>query len=305
MKALCTRARSTICRTLGSLLGSLAIVSAGDAGAQDAQSLRARHLELREQLATNQFQRPLVLQSAQTGGVLRGDVYSVVAVPYAVVGKALQREGNWCDIMMLHLNVKDCQVRGTGASSLVGLAIGSKFDQSLSLAYRLDLGFRVATNTADYLRVMLSADEGPLGTQDYRISLEVVKIDAGRSFLHLSYAYGYGPIAQIAMQGYLATLGRNKVGFSIVDHERDGAPIYRRDMRGVVERNAMRYYLAIEAYLGARNLPVAEQLEKRLSDWFDAVERYPRQLHEMDREEYLVMKRRELSQRSLGPASGQ
>lgn len=97
------------------------------------------------------------------------------------------------------------------------------------------------------------------------------------------------------MQGYLATIGRKKVGFSIVDHKPDGTPIYINNIRGVVERNAMRYYLAIEAYLGAVHLPPAEQPEKRLRDWFTAIEHYPQQLHEMERDEYLSMKRLELS----------
>jgi len=64
-------------------------------------------------------------------------------------------------------------------------------------------------------------------------------------------------------------------------------------MRGVIERNSMRYYLAIEAFLGALSAPPQAQLEKRLRDWFVATERYPRQLHEMEQTAYLEMKRRE------------
>lgn len=52
----------------------------------------------------------------------------------------------------------------------------------------------------------------------------------------------------------------------------------------------MRYYLAIDAYLGALSSPPDKQLEQRLTDWFDASERYPRQLHEMDRQQYMQMK---------------
>jgi hypothetical protein len=65
-------------------------------------------------------------------------------------------------------------------------------------------------------------------------------------------------------------------------------------MRGVVERNTMRYYLAIEAYLGALSAPAREQLEKRLNDWHAGVERYPMQLHELERGEYFDMKRKEV-----------
>jgi hypothetical protein len=110
----------------------------------------------------------------------------------------------------------------------------------------------------------------------------------------MSYAYGYGAAARLAMQAYLATAGRDKVGFSITGKGEDGKPIYIDGVRGVVERNTMRYYLAIEAYLGAMGGPAGERQEKRLRTWFDATERYARQLHEMERDEYLTMKRSEV-----------
>jgi hypothetical protein len=143
--------------------------------------------------------------------------------------------------------------------------------------------------------VLLNADAGPLGTKNYRIVLEAIPLDANSTFVHLSYSYAYGMLGRVAMQSYLATIGRNKVGFSIIERKPDGTPVYVADVRGVIERNTMRYYLAIEAYLGAYALPVSEQAETRLRAWFDAVERYPRQLHELGRDEYLSMKRRELA----------
>jgi hypothetical protein len=109
----------------------------------------------------------------------------------------------------------------------------------------------------------------------------------------MSYAYGYGFTARVAMQTYLATLGRDKVGFSVVDHK-DGKPVYIGGVLGLLERNTMRYYLAIDAYLGAYSLPPAEQAEKRIRDWYASTERYARQLHEMDQSDYLDMKRKEL-----------
>ena len=55
----------------------------------------------------------------------------------------------------------------------------------------------------------------------------------------------------------------------------------------------MRYYLAIESFLGALSAPPQARLETRLRDWFAAIERYPRQLHELEQGEYLKMKRKE------------
>ena len=92
------------------------------------------------------------------------------------------------------------------------------------------------------------------------------------------------------MNMYLATSGRDKVGFSVVDRTADGQPVYVGGVRGVVERNTMRYYLALEAYLGTLDAPAADRLEKRLRAFHAALERYPRQLHELELDEYLEIK---------------
>lgn len=270
--------------------------------AQDAVALLAKHAALRDALAQSAFKRPLVLESVQNEGDLKGDVYSVVAQPYGAVAPALQGMEHWCDMLIVHLNVKNCQSRGTGANSVITLAVGRKFDQPLEDAYQVAFGYQVTAATADYTRVQLLAPEGPLGTKDYRIALEVVPLDATRSFLHMSYAYGQGMAARLAMQGYLGTLGRDKVGFSVVGRQADGTPIYVGNVRGLIERNTMRYYLAIEAFLGSTSAPASEQAERRMKDWYVATERYARQLHEMERDEYLTMKRSEVARQKAAAA---
>lgn len=272
------------------------------AQAQDAAALQARHAALRAELASNPFQRPLHLESREDGDLLKGDIYAEVEQPYAVVGPALQGVDHWCDILILHLNVKAC--RADPAGDTLDLYIGRKFDQPLADAHAVTFRYAVAAARPDYLQLALTAERGPLGTSRYRILIEAVALDARRSFLHLSYSYAYGLRARMAMQGYLATIGRDKVGFSLVGHTANGQPVYMQGMRGVVERNTMRYYLAIEAYLGALSLPAAAQLEKRLADWYAGIERHPRQLHELERDEYLDMKRKEIRrQQMLGPAT--
>ncbi|UVJ42296.1 hypothetical protein NVV94_16800 [Pseudomonas sp. LS1212] len=260
---------------------------------QDAQTLNTRYMALQEQLANSPFQRPLYLESREAENNLTGDIYALTEQPYAVVSSALQGIGQWCDILILHLNVKNCRA-SSKAEDTLSVDIGRKSEQSLSETYRFDFLYQIVATTPDYLRVMLSAPQGPIGTSDYRIELEVLGLDSQRSFLHLSYSYDYGMAARMAMQSYLATTGRNKVGFSIVGQAADGQPVYIRGMRGVVERNSMRYYLALEAYLGALSKPASEQLEKRLSDWYAGIERYPRQLQELERSEYLDMKYKEI-----------
>ena len=100
-----------------------------------------------------------------------------------------------------------------------------------------------------------------MSTKNYRIQVEAVPVDASRSVVHMSYAYGYGFAAKIAMQTYLSTIGSAKVGFTILDRK-DGKPVYQAGVLGLLERNTMRYYLAIDAYLSAYSLPAGEQFEK-------------------------------------------
>jgi len=71
------------------------------------------------------------------------------------------------------------------------------------------------------------------------------------------------------------------------------APIYIGGVRGALERNVMRYYLAVDAHLASLAVPPEQQLDKRIQTWFDSSERYARQLHEMDRAQYLAMKKDE------------
>jgi hypothetical protein len=270
------------------------------AQAQDASSLRAKHDTLKAKLADNPFRQPLVLESAQSSGDLKGEVYAVVDQPFRVVGPALRGMDHWCDLLILHINVKNCSFAGKPPSEVLSLVVGRKFDQPLDDGYKVDFAYAMPAASDDYLRVQMAAETGPLSTRNYRLALEAVPLDDKRSFIHMSYSYAYGTAARLAMQAYLSTAGREKVGFSVTGKTEDGKPIYIDGVRGVVERNTMRYYLAIEAYLGSLSAQPGEQQERRLRDWYASTERHAQQLHEMEREEYLAMKRREVQRQRAG-----
>ncbi len=262
-----------------------------------AAALQAKFASVQGQLDKNAFGRPLVLQSAEASGQLSGNIFAVVNHPFDEVSTALAKPPVWCDILMLHLNTKNCAVNGSGDATTLQLAVGRKFDQPLSDTQRLDFNWKPATQSADYLSVSLSADKGPLSTRDYRIQLEATPIAGNKTFIHMAYAYAYGTAAKIALQGYLSTIGSDKVGFSTDGKDASGQPNYVGGVRGVVERNTMRYYLAIDAYLDS---PSSGQLDKRFGAWFDATEQYARQLHEMSREDYIAMKNNEYKQQPKG-----
>jgi hypothetical protein len=269
----------------------------------DSNALRARHAALQTELAHNEFGRPLHLDSQQVGPDLSGDIHAVVEHPFARVNAALDAPDHWCDILILHINIKQCRSAGEPSPGRLTVYIGTKHAQPLESAQRVLFDFRVQADTAEYLRIELHANDGPLGTHNFRIVLEAIPLDAGRSFVHLSYAYTYGLVAQMAMRGYLGTIGSGKVGFSVAGRSADGRPIYVGDVRGVIERNTMRYYLAIDVYVESFDWAPRERDDRQLRQWFAATEHYARQLHELDEAEYLAMKRGEIDrQRRRSPA---
>jgi hypothetical protein len=263
--------------------------------AQDAQALRARHAALRAELADNPFGRPLYVESSENAGQHKGAIYAVIEQPFKRVGAALRHAAQWCDVLILQPNVNNCEAASNGGGETLGLFVARKPGDPPEDAYRADFSYDLPAAGADYLRVALNAPEGPLGTTDYRILFEAAPLDPNRTFLHLAYSYTLRAAARMGMSMYLSTAGRDKVGFSVASRTADGRPVYAGGVRGVVERNTMRYYLGVEAYLGTLDAPVAERVEKRLRAFHAALERYPRQLHELELAEYLDIKRRDAS----------
>jgi hypothetical protein len=94
----------------------------------------------------------------------------------------------------------------------------------------------------------------------------------------------------MAMKTYMNTIGARKVGFTVVGKRNDGSTVHIGDVRGALERNAMRYFLAVDACVSTAALPAERRFEERLARWFDETERYPLQLHEMERNEYVAGK---------------
>jgi hypothetical protein len=263
----------------------VATVPAQAAGA--AEALRARHEQLKPELANNPFGRPLVLQAnAATPQAPSGDIYAVIEQPFAAVRSALGQAGNWCDVMILQSNIKRCAPQG----NTLAVAVGRKFDQPVEDAFVVDFRWALRSATNDHLGISLSADEGPLSTRNYKLSFQAVPIDAHKTFVHMSYAYEAGLAARMATDAYLATAGRSKVGFS------RGNGGFVGGVQGVAERNTMRYFLAIESYLRSLQAPEGQRVEQRLRDFFAATERYPQQLREMTQAQYLGMKRKEVQQ---------
>jgi hypothetical protein len=258
--------------------------------------LKSRYPEVEEQIRRAPFKEPIYLESTEAGGLVRGELYALVDYPLPQLAGELQAPQVWCDILFLHFNVKACVSGYPEKIPLLTLYIGKKRYQPPEEAERIDLDFRLITAQDDLLLIELYADHGPYRTRDYRILAQAVPLNEDRVLLYVHYSLNYSSLARWALRLYLRIAGRHRVGFSVERLDRTGNPVYVGGLRGVIERNVMRLYLSIQAYLDTLTTPKSERLEARLQRWFTLSERYSRQLRELDEGTYLQQKRDEYAQ---------
>lgn len=234
--------------------------------------------------------QPIYIRSETSEVRLKADVYSIVRYPLADLSRELAKPQNWCQFLTLHLNVKACTYRLDPA--MLSVYAGRKFYEPPQDAYRLDYHFRVIEQSSKRLVLLLRAEKGQLSTHDYRIKVTAEAMSPGDVMLHFSLAYQRSLASRMATRAYLATLGNDKVGFSRPPNN-TGEKNFIKGVGGIIERNAMRYFLALSVYMDTLAADSRNPQHRRSRLWFELTERYGRQLHELDKIEYLAAKRRE------------
>ena len=258
--------------------------------AAQATALLSQYHQVKAELANSVFGSPILLNSDIGDDYAKGVVYALLETPFAALGEALSQPAQWCDLAILHINIKTCIYH----QNQVNFYVGRKYYQTPDQAYVLQYRFERLINNKRQLNIKLTAPKGPLGTFDYLINLQAIPIDEQHSFIRFEYRYRFGLIANLAMQSYLATLGRNKVGFTKIGIDENAEPIYIKGLQGVIERNVMRYIFAIQSVLEASNSLAENRRATQLAHWYAHIKKYPRQLVELTREEYLNNKQREI-----------
>jgi hypothetical protein len=260
---------------------------AAQSSSAEAEALRGEYKHLGAQLQHSPLGALLHLQSQERDGFVQGHIHAIVDQPFTAARGALSEASAWCALLLLASNVKACESRVAESAVRLDLKVATTIRQAPDEAPVLGFRWRRTASDPDYLRIEMRADEGPAGTRNYRLDAQLVEIDPTRSLLRLSYEFGYSNAGGVAIRLYLATIARNKVGFTIEDDQ----PV--RGLRGVVERNTMRYFIAVRTYLEAR--AGSQHLETMLGNWYAMADKYPIQLRELAREEYLMMKRAEFA----------
>ncbi len=256
-------------------------------------------------LEANSFGLPLFLDSFERNDKVLVDVYGIFDYPFSSIVNMLKVPANWCDIVSIHLNVKACTYRELSGAWMLTFFFGHKVYQPPEDTRPVIYYYRNVEQQQGYLDIILSADEGPYGTKDHRMRFEALPLDKGRTFVHVSYAYSDRVALRLAAKVYFATLGRDKVGFTMTGTDSNGKPVYIGGPRGSIERNAVRYYFAIKSFMNALRYPEESRFKMRINEWYDLTSRYRIQLFELDKEDYLTFKTKEhknqvLLQRLIG-----
>ncbi len=264
-----------------------------------AAVLATRYVALADELAHSPFGLPLVVRSREEGSLAEGEIVGMVPHPYTAFAAAFATPRAFCDVAVLHPNVKGCTPARIGVEDRVTLYAGRKHYEPAERAYQQDLVATARQVSDRYLRVVLSAPDGSLDTHDYVFTLEAMPV-GDATFIAVRYAYRSSFASRALTAGYLATAGSGKTGFSRTE---SGEPA--RGVRGVVERNAMRHYLALIAVLDTAAVPDAVRTAARLDRYYLLTDRFAAQLREFKRDEYVAIKTREFDeQRTRNVASG-
>lgn len=294
---LCLAAVSVLC-TAGSAAAD------GKSGRAEADLLATYHRNSAS-LEKSSFGLPLFLESFERDDKVQVDVYGIFQYPFGNVVDVLKIPANWCDIVPLHLNVKSCTYKKLPDSWLLTFYIGRKGYQPPEDTRQVMFQYRMVAQRQGYLDVILTADAGPFGTKDHRMRFEALPLEGGRTFVHVSYEYRDSVALRFAEKAYFATLARGKVGFTVTGKDRNGNPVYIGGPRGAIERNAVRYYFAIQSFMDTLRYPEKSRFNQRISGWYDLTSRYRKQLFEMEKQDYLTFKTKErnnqlLLQRKIG-----
>ena len=254
--------------------------------------LSGRYPELQEAARRGPFGLPLQVRSEERETLVSAEIHGIIDHPFRALAATFTDPGGWCDFLVLNPNIKTCTFRREAQESLLTLYIGSKSYRAPESATEQVYRFLVRARQPEYVAISLTAPRGLLGTTAHRFEFEAGSV-AGKTVVALSSSFEPSMLSKLLTGIYLSTLGRNRIGFSREATEAGVPAGYVRGVKGMIERNVMRYYLALKAFLDTSDRPADRQFEARASLAYDLMDLYPAQLRQMKKAEYLDIKSRE------------
>lgn len=243
-----------------------------------------------DSLSHSTLLRPLQISSLESAEHLSGDLYATVSYGLATLNTTVSESVRWCEVMLLLSNSKACRLNSGTKNGRLQVIMSSSKTPDSSGATPTEFQLQVNTATNDYVDAVLQAAAGPMGTHNISLRVQAVPLSSTNTYIHLHYSYDTSWLGRMAMQAYLQTAGRGKFGFTPNPRGDAGDDAYIAGARGVIERNTMRYFLGLDCAMASATQQAPQRFNSMAACWYEQVEKYPLQLHEMPRTEYLSMK---------------
>ena len=235
---------------------------------------------------------PLYLTTIQDSKVLNVNLYGRIPFAFSEVSTVLAKPESYCDFLPLMFNVKGCVITRAHPDTQIKYFVAGKYYTAPVASIRIQSRFRVVDKRNDFLKVMMEAADDTNGTSRYHVLLKVVPIE-NETLISIESVYAPGRLTRMATYTYIKMFARDKPGFTRVTISGDGTQQYITGFPAIIERSIVRSYFALKAHLLNQNAAVAVRHEARLQSWYDLNLPHKLQLYELDREEYLQIKRRE------------
>ena len=193
---------------------------------------------------------------------------------------ALESAATWCRVSLLVPDVRGCQVN-EGEQTVITLSLRSGGTEAVR---EIEHVLRVDNMDPQLIHVVFRADRAAMGVREAGLS---VVARQGTTGVELELEYGLRPSirSRLATSAYLAGKADNRPGISYSTSS-DGTREYVTGLRALIERNAMRYFLALLATLETNNLA------STIDAWYDMASRYKADLPEQNKEEYTESRHR-------------
>jgi hypothetical protein len=169
-----------------------------------------------------------------------------------MVQKELLIPVNWCRIVLSHPDIRACTYKKANDTWLLNVYHVDKFSDPFESAYQMNFVYRVSALQPEYFYVALTAPEGPSNTKNHHFGLEAIPLENNRTLIHLRYSFRYSALVYFFMK----ILGGTKTGFSVIDTDGNGNPVYAEGLKGSAERDVVCHYLASWHTLIHSKLPV-------------------------------------------------
>jgi len=280
-------------------LGFLFVPFNAIASDNNLSSVQARAVEFRQQQLSGDNPLPFLLNSSFSSELSKARVRTFIrGVALDLFAERLLQPAEWCEFIPLHLNIKACGFTETNQKNVVRFYAGVKDYVTPDDAHLLQLSFD-AKKENDVFSADLFAADGPLDSTNIRFSIRAIDAEGeGGSGVYVEFELSSEPgLTNTLARVYLATIARKKIGFSIKGETWSGKPKYVGGQRGAIERNLVRYLMAIETYFDTAaqfsGLSPDDLYKQRIDRWYDRTDQYRRQLYELPRTEYISNKLKE------------